>query len=79
VAHPVTGQYNVTFPGSSFNVAENVVPVATLIGGAGGPDGIGVDTTVGGAVIVQTFTTATPPAAADGSSALIVFDSSATG
>jgi hypothetical protein len=77
VAHPATGQYNVTFPGSSFNIGTNVVPMATLIGGAGGPDGIGVDTTVGGAVTVQTFTSA--GVAADGPLTLVVFDSSSGG
>jgi hypothetical protein len=78
VAHTAgTGVYNVTFPGSSFNINTNAVPVATLIGGAGGPDGIGVDSTVGGAVIVYTFNNAAMPA--DGPLTLAVFDSSSTG
>ena len=70
---PASGTYLVTFPGSNFNIDTNVVPVATLVSSAGE---IGVDT-FGGAVQVQTFSSA--GAAADVDSALVVFDSSTTG
>jgi hypothetical protein len=38
---PDSGVYNVTFPGSTFNIDTNVVPLATLVSSAGE---IGVDT-----------------------------------
>jgi hypothetical protein len=68
-----SGVYNVTFPGSSFNINLNVIPVATLVSSAGE---IGVDS-LGGAVQVQTFNSA--GAVADAALTLVVFDSSSTG
>jgi hypothetical protein len=68
-----SGVYNITFPGSTFNINTNVVPVATLVRSAGE---ISVDT-FGGGIVVDTFTSA--GAAADVDLALVVFDSSTTG
>jgi hypothetical protein len=68
-----SGVYNITFPGSTFNINTNVVPVATLVSSAGE---IAVDS-LGGGVQVQTFNSA--GAAADGGLTLVVFDSSLTG
>jgi hypothetical protein len=70
---PNSGVYNVTFPGSAFNIDTNVVPVATLVSTAGE---IGVDT-FGGAVAVDTFNSV--GVATDLDLALVVFDSSTTG
>jgi hypothetical protein len=68
-----SGLYNVTFPGSSFNINLNVIPVASLIGTAGEIQ-VG---SVGGGVNVQTYSSA--GAAADAPVTLVVFDSSTTG
>jgi hypothetical protein len=68
-----SGRYIVTFPGSSFDINTNVVPVATLVSSAGE---IGVDS-FGGGVIVDTFNST--GVAADIDLSLVVFDSSATG
>jgi hypothetical protein len=68
-----TGLYSVTFPGSSFNINLNVIPVATLLGSAGEIQ----SSTVGGAVLVQTYDST--GAVADAQNTLVVFDSSPTG
>jgi hypothetical protein len=74
VAHRAgSGVYNITFPGSTFNINTNVVPVATLVGS---PGEIAVDR-LGGGVQVLAFNSA--GAAADGELTLVVFDSSLTG
>jgi hypothetical protein len=70
---PMSGRYIVTFPGSSFDINTNVVPVATLVSSTGE---ISVDT-FGGGIVVDTFTSA--GAAADVDLSLVVFDSSTTG
>jgi hypothetical protein len=68
-----SGSYNVTFPGSSFNINLNVIPVASLVGNAGEID----VSSVGGGVIVETYNSA--GAATDSALTLVVFDSSTTG
>jgi hypothetical protein len=76
VAHaPASGIYNITFPGSSFNINTNVVPVATRLPQPA-PGEIAVDS-LGGAVQVQTYSSTGAPT--DGAFTVVVFDSSATG
>jgi hypothetical protein len=75
VTHTVgSGNYSVTFPGSSFNINLNAIPVASLAGTAGE---IQVGTSGGVAVTVGTFNSA--GVAADARFTLVVFDSSPTG
>jgi hypothetical protein len=68
-----TGVYNVAFPGSSFNINLNVIPVASLVGNNGEID-VG---SVNGGIVVETYNSA--GAATDQQLTLVVFDSSTTG
>jgi hypothetical protein len=74
VTHGVSGVYAVTFPGSSFDINLNVIPVASLMGTAGE---IEVDGVPPGGVNVQTYDSA--GSLMDADFTLVVFDSSPTG
>jgi hypothetical protein len=68
-----SGIYDILFPGSSFNINTNVVPVATIVGASGEID----VSSVGGGINVTTYdSTGTE---GDRAFTPVVFDSSTTG